>query len=443
MIESTAETYYMNPPRLSRRNYLGLMGAAAAAPAAALPGDSDRERRMKWWHEARFGMFIHWGIYSVRGRAEWAMESEGIPTREYEQLARQFRPKPHAARAWAKLARQAGMKYMVMTSKHHDGFCLFNTSTTDYCAPKQAAGRDLVSEFLEAAHAEGLRAGLYYSLMDWHHPDGAICRNNEDARKRFVQYIHTHVREICSNYGKLDILWYDFDWPLDAKGWDSVGLNEMMFKLQPDIIVNNRNGLPGDFTTPEQHITAFKRPWEACMTLNDSWGFQSADDNWKTPKSVLRNLIKCSRDGGNYLLNIGPTGDGSIPEPSIAILTETGRWLARNGESIYKAARCEFMGSAYSYCTRKDNTLYVHIYFWPGETASITGLKTKVKSARLLVSGKPVEFRQDLLRVHLLNLPKEALDTPITTLALECDGVPEQYPEPVRVLRKRYGVNIS
>ncbi len=433
----------MQPPLVSRRNYLGLMGAAAAAPAMALPGDNDRERRMKWWHQARFGMFIHWGLYSVLGRHEWAMETEGIPIPEYEPLAKQFRPKPHAARAWAKLARQAGMKYMVMTSKHHEGFCNFDTKTTNYCAPKQGPGRDLVAEYLEAAHGEGLRAGLYYSLMDWHHPDGATCRTDEDARKRFVEYIHTHVREICSNYGKLDVLWYDVSWPLDAKGWESERMNEMVFKLQPDIIVNNRNQLPGDFATPEQHIQATERAWEACMTMNDSWGFQRSDDAWKTPKTVLRNLITCSRGGGNYLLNIGPMGDGSIPEPSIRILTETGKWLERNGESIYDTDRCQVGRSMFSNCTRKGNTLYVHIHFWPGESASITGLKTKVKSARLLVTGKPVEFRQDVMRVHFLNLPKEAPDTPITTLALECDGPPEPQTEPSRVLRKRYGVGIS
>lgn len=433
----------MHPPVLSRRNYLGLMGAAAAAPAMALPGDSNREQRMKWWHEARFGMFIHWGLYSVLGRHEWAMETEGIPIPEYEPLARQFRPKPHAARAWAKLARQAGMKYMVMTSKHHEGFCLFNTKTTNYCAPKQAAGRDLVAEFFEAAHAEGLRAGLYYSLMDWHHPDGAICRNNEDARKRFVEYIHTHVREICSNYGKLDILWYDVSWPLDAKGWESVKMNEMVFGLQPDIIVNNRNDLPGDFATPEQHITAADRAWETCMTMNDSWGYQRSDDNWKSPKTILRNLVSCSKGGGNYLLNIGPMGDGSIPEPSIRILSETGPWLERNKESIHGTERCQIRPGVFSNCTRKGNTLYLHIHFWPGESASITGLKTRVKSARFLVSGQPVKFQQDDIRVHFLNMPREAPDSPLTTLALECDGPPEPQTELVRVMRKRYGVGIS
>ena len=243
---------------MNRRDYLALMGAAAGTLATATktdlvfgqqprPADTgapttstveDRERRMKWWHEAKFGMFIHWGLYSTLGRHEWVMENEGIPVAEYEKLAPKFKPVPNAARAWAQLARRAGMKYMVMTTKHHEGFCNFDTKLTDYCAPKQGPGRDLVREYVEAARAEGLRFGFYYSLMDWHHPDGARCKTDEAARKRFVAYIHGQVRELMTNYGKVDVLWYDVAWPLDAKGWESVEMNQMVRKLQPDIIIN-------------------------------------------------------------------------------------------------------------------------------------------------------------------------------------------------------------
>src|SRR5499427_10018769 len=285
----------MKSDEISRRNYLKLMGAGAALAASgrsivgkslsAPTNETDRARRMQWWHEAKFGMFIHWGLYSVLGRHEWVMENEGIPVAEYEQLAGRFNPKPNAARAWAKLARRAGQKYMVMTTKHHEGFCLFNTATTNYCAPKQAAGRDLVKEYVDAARAEGLRVGFYYSLMDWHHPDGARCADDEAARKRFVEYIHTHIRELMTNYGKIDVLWYDVSWPLDVKGWESEKMNQMVFQLQPDIVVNNRNKLAGDFATPEQKIeaSAGDRAWESCMTLNDSWGYHRADDGWKSP----------------------------------------------------------------------------------------------------------------------------------------------------------------
>ncbi|HKX33379.1 MAG TPA: alpha-L-fucosidase, partial [Blastocatellia bacterium] len=413
----------MNQDHFSRRDYLKMLGAGAAAaasdlsssahasPIAARPESSeeeaDRARRMKWWHEARFGMFIHWGLYSVAGRHEWVMENEAIPVTEYEQLAKRFVPKPNAARDWARLARRAGMKYMVMTTKHHEGFCLFETKTTNYCAPKQAAGRDLVKEYVEAARAEGLRVGFYYSLMDWHHPDGARCETDEPSRQRFVEYIHTHLRELLTNYGKIDILWYDVSWPLDVKGWESEKMNRMVFQLQPEIIVNNRNRLPGDFSTPEQRIQAEEgdRAWESCMTMNESWGYQRADDAWKTPKQVIRNLVSCVRDGGNYLLNIGPKPDGSIPEQSVRILTSVGQWMDRNGQSIYHSDRCQPRRSNYATFTRKGNTLYAHVYFWPGETVTVCGLLTKVKSARWLATGQEVKFEQDKLRVRFTGLP--------------------------------------
>src|ERR1017187_8758861 len=277
---------------MTRRDYLELMAAGAAATLTtrtltAAGGDADREARMKWWHEARFGMFIHWGLYSVRGRHEWVMENEGIPVTEYEQLAKRFKPKPH------------------------EGFCHFDSKLTSYCAPKQGPGRDLVKEYVDAARAEGMRVGFYYSLMDWHHPDGARCATDEAARLRFVAYIHGQIRELLTNYGKIDILWYDVSWPLDAKGWESEKMNDMVFQLQPGIIVNNRNKLDGDFATPEQRIVAEKRAWESCMTMNDSWGYQKTDDDWKTPKTIVRNLVTCAHDTGNYLLNIGPKPDGS------------------------------------------------------------------------------------------------------------------------------------
>ncbi len=431
-------------PALSRRNWLQMIGAGASAaatvrPALALPGDSDREQRMKWWHEAKFGMFIHWGLYSVLGRHEWVMENEGIPVAEYEQLAKRFVPKPNAARDWARLAKRAGQKYMVMTTKHHEGFCLFDSKLTDYCAPKQACGRDLVREYVEAARAEGLRVGFYYSLMDWHHPDGARCATDEAARKRFVEYIHGHVRELLTNYGKIDILWYDVSWPLNAQGWESERMNEMVFKLQPEIIVNNRNQLPGDFSTPEQRIQAEKtgRAWEACMTMNGSWGYHAADDDWKTPKTIVRNLATCARGGGNYLLNIGPKPDGSIPVESVNIMTAVGKWVGRNSESIYGTDRCGVGRSNFAGFTRKGNTLYIHVHFWPGDTVAIGGLTCKVKSAKLLATGKSVDFQQDRFRVRFTGLPKTAPDDPVTVIAAECDSEPAQDMDMVRRERPR------
>jgi alpha-L-fucosidase len=455
----------MGPNRMPRRNWLVGTSASlvtlAASSGAARSGDhsgratlpphsapeaedADRDRRMKWWHEARFGMFIHWGLYSVLGRHEWAMEEEGIPVTEYEQLARRFQPAPNAARAWAKLAKAAGQKYMVMTSKHHEGFCNFDTKLTNYCAPKQGPGRDLVREYVEAARAEGLRFGFYYSLMDWHHPDGARCASDAEARKRFVEYTHGLVHELMTNYGKVDVLWYDVDWPLNAEQWESERMNKMVFGLQPDIIVNNRNGLPGDFSTPEQEIVAEKgtRAWESCMTLNDSWGYQRADDSWKSPKTVIRNLVSCSRDGGNYLLNIGPKPDGSIPEDSVRVLTEVGQWLARNGDAIHTTDRCQVHASEFAGFTRRGNTLYMHVHFWPGETIALGGLLPKVNSARLLASGQSVKFEQERFRVRFTGLPSDAPDHPVTTIAVECESEPIQNTRQVREQRPRNGVGV-
>jgi alpha-L-fucosidase len=422
---------------MTRRHYLQILAASAALAGADTTVESDRERRMKWWHEARFGMFIHWGLYSTLGRHEWVMENEGIPVAEYEQLAKNFKPKPNAARAWAHLAKQAGQKYMVMTTKHHEGFCHFNSKLTDYCAPKQGPGRDLVAEYVEAARGEGLRVGFYYSLMDWHHPDGARCATDEQARRRFVDYIHGQIRELLTNYGKIDILWYDVAWPLDTQGWESEKMNQMVFQLQPDIIVNNRNKLDGDFATPEQRIQAEQRAWESCMTMNDSWGYHKADDNWKTPKTVVRNLITCAHDTGNYLLNIGPKADGSIPEESVRILTAVGKWMERNGQTIYQTEKCQPRRSNYASFSRKGNTLYMHVHFWPGETVALGGLMNQVKSARLLATGQEVKFEQDKFRVRFVKLPAKAPDDPVTTLAIECDSEPRQDTDFVRKERLR------
>jgi alpha-L-fucosidase len=246
---------------------------------------------------------------------------------------------------------------------------------------------------------------------------------------------------LLTNYGKIDILWYDVAWPLDAKGWESERMNEMVFQLQPDIIVNNRNRLDGDFSTPEQRIQAEKggRAWEACMTMNDSWGYHKADDDWKTPKTVARNLATCARGGGNYLLNIGPRGDGSIPEESVRILSGVGRWMEKNGEAIYGTEPCRVSRSTFANFTRKGNTLYIHVHFWPGDTVAIGGLQTKVLSARLLATGKKVDFQQEQFRVRFTGLPPKPPDDPVTVLVVECESEPVQDLDLVRRQRPRTG----
>ncbi|MHC5034870.1 MAG: alpha-L-fucosidase, partial [Planctomycetota bacterium] len=363
-----------------------------------------------------------------------------IPYEEYERLADGFRPKPGFAREWAKLARRAGQRYMVLTTKHHEGFCLWDTRTTSYCAPRQAAGRDLVREYVDAARGEGLRVGFSYSLMDWHHPDGARAERDPAARRRLGDYAHAQVRELMTNYGKIDILWWDVQWPLDAREWESDRVNEMVFSLQPDIVMNNRNTdkKGGDFSTPEQRIEAeAEKAWEACMTLNSSWGYHASDDSWKTAKQVLRNLYQCARGGGNYLLNIGPRPDGSVPEESVKTFDTVGAWLARNGDAVYGTDRCQLTRSRYAMFTRRGHTLFMNIHFWPGDTAVICGLETPVKSARLLSTGQSVEFKQDRQRTVFTGLPAEPVDVPVTTIAIECDGVPKQDQYIVRRERER------
>jgi len=437
-------------------------GQAADQPeptAADQKQAATRDARMAWWHEAKFGMFIHWGLYSVIGQHEWAKEQEGVPLLQYELLAKHFHPKPNAARDWARLAKAAGQKYMVMTTKHHEGFCNFDTKLTDYNAKQQGPGRDLVREYVEAARAEGLRVGFYYSLMDWHHPDGAICKTDEAARRRFVDYTHGLIRELMTNYGKIDVLWYDVAWPLNAQEWESERMNEMVFSLQPDIIVNNRNLLPGDFSTPEQHIQAAEagRAWETCMTLNDSWGFDRGDKNWKTPWTIVDNLITCARGGGNYLLNIGPEPDGSVPPASAEVLEAVGKWLDGNGKTIYDSERGSLGPDAECNYTRKGNTLYVHVRCWPGHTpaaewldfykpevvVAIGGLKPKVLSARVLKTGQKVEFTQDEFTFRMTGLPLAAPDDPATVIEVECDSEPIVNHADMRPLWPRHKVGIS
>ena len=385
-----------------------------------------QEDRLKWFRDARFGMFIHWGLYAQLGRHEWAMNLERIPVKEYERLADSWRVGPWPARRWAALAKEAGQRYMVMTTKHHEGFCLFGSELTSYNAVRRGPKRDLVAEYVEAARAEGLKVGFYHSLMDWHHPDGARCATDEKARLRFIDYIHGQIRELLTNYGKIDVLWYDVSWPLNAAGWESEKMNKMVFELQPDIIVNNRNQLPGDFGTPEGHITPETggRMWEACMTFNDSWGYTPIDTSYKSAWTVVGMLRQVAAGGGNLLLNIGPKPDGGVPAPCPRILEQVGEWLGKHGPSIYEATdpfQSEWLITGAF--TRKGNTLYFHCNRWPGTELGIGGLVCKITDARLM-GGPKVRFRQVRDRLVLSGLPQKAPDPLATVIELKFEGEP-------------------
>lgn len=385
-----------------------------------------RGQRMKWWHDARFGMFIHWGLYAQLGRNEWVMNREHIPIAEYERLADTWRPKPDFAREWARLARQAGMRYMVLTTRHHDGFCLFDSELTDYTSAKRGLKRDLVREYVEAARAEGLRVGLYFSLMDWHHPDNIRCEHDEGARRRYVDYTHGLVRELSTNYGKIDIIWYDGGWPLKADGWESLKLNAMVRKLQPEIIINERSWIPEDFSSPESNITPAKdgRAWEACMEFYDGWGYTPTEHNPIEAWRVIDYLRQVAQGGGNLLLNIGPKPDGSVKDSSESALLEVGRWLRQYGESVYNAIDPMPQENLWTGAfTRKGNTLYylLHQRRWPGTELVIAGLQCTVKCARIM-NGADVHFTQTKSRLVLHDLPERPPDPVVSVIVLEVEG---------------------
>jgi len=394
-----------------------------------------RSERIRWWQEARFGMFVHWGLYAQLGRHEWVMNRERIPVEEYEKLAATWKPKERPAREWAALAKQAGMKYMVMTTKHHEGFCLWDTAQTDYNAMKTGPGRDLVREFVQACREFDLKIGFYYSLMDWHHPDGALCARDDKAHRRFLNFTQGCVRELMTNYGKIDILWYDVSWPLpSAEAWESVKMTQMARELQPHIIVNNRAKLDEDFGTPEETVTAAEsgRAWEACMTFNGSWGYMPISPDWHSAREVVDMLRTATAGQGNLLLNIGPAPDGSVPPEAVTRLSTIGHWVEQNTEALYgqvdRASRDRVEWVPTGAWTLKGNSGYYWCSRWPGRELVIGGLQTKVIQASFLVSGQPIDFEQTENRLVLKNLPYHCPDpyVGVTVIKLVFDDPPVQ-----------------
>ena len=390
---------------------------------------ADYEKRVEWFRNARFGMFIHWGLYSIPGRGEWVRSNEEMPEEAYLPYFESFTAKDFDPAAWARAAKQAGMEYVVMTAKHHDGFCLFDSRLTDFKSTNTPFGRDAVKEFVEAVRAEGLKVGLYFTLIDWHHPDYPHygdnfhpMRNNpafENSGRdfnRYLDYMHGQIREICTNYGKLDLLWFDFAYgDLRGEAWRGTELVSMVRTLQPDVLIDNRIEVSGegfgslyqcdpkpyhgDFVTPEKFIPpqgirdvqGNPMVWEACITMNNNWGYCPEDKHFKSAPLLIKKLVECVSKGGNMILNVGPDGDGNIPEESLEILSQIGNWMGKNGESIKNCGPAGLDKPEFGRITRNGDRLYFHIYENTLGALPLLGVKKEdVRSMRLLGSDQSV-----------------------------------------------------
>ena len=382
---------------------------------------------MRWWQEAKFGMFIHWGVYSVPGRGEWLMYQEHVPIAEYANLANQFNPKDFNPKEWVAKAKEAGMKYVVLTTRHHDGFCLFDSKVSDFTAPKTASKRDFVKEFADACHSAGMRMGFYYSLVDWHYP-GVLPQGYPLApttMKILADQAQAQVYELLSNYGTVDILWYDGMSPNDPEGWRSKELLAMARKLQPNMIINDRSGIPADFGTPENSVTAQSRPWESCFCMNRTWGYAKYDRNYKPVHELLRLLASCASQKGNFLLNVSPDGDGTIPIEQIEILNGIGKWMKINGKAIYGAGPSPVIAANLGMATMVGDKVYLLIQRWPGSTVPLAWIGSKVKSACLLATGQYARIEQQGDRVWLHDMPQYPPDPWLTVIELTFEGAPK------------------
>ena len=417
---------------------IGLALLLAAAPAGAQQQaatketPAQRDARMAWWRDARFGMFIHWGLYAVpagswngqrvAGIGEWIMARATVPVAEYEPLARQFNPTRFDADEWVRIAKDAGMKYIIITSKHHDGFAIFDSKVSRYdILDASPYKRDAIKALGAAARRAGLKFGVYYSIMDWHHPD-AQAPSFPDYNSRtktnpgFGRYVETYMkpqlRELLTQYPEIDVLWFDGEWIPDWSDEQGHALEAWLRAMRPSLIINNRVGhsrrgmsgmsaradAPGDFGTPEQEVPAEGLPgvdWETCMTMNDTWGFKTYDDNWKDTRTLVRTLVDVASKGGNFLLNVGPTAQGLIPPQSVSRLREVGEWMRANGESIYGTRVSPYGLPAWGRYTAKGSTVYAHVFDWPRDRKlTLTGVKEKPARVYLLADKQPLAVEQ-------------------------------------------------
>lgn len=393
-----------------------------------LPEETDAQKaeRMKWWTEARFGLFIHWGLYALPARHEWVKEMEQITDEAYQKYFDYFNPDLFNPKEWARAAKKAGMKYFVVTTKHHEGFCLWDSKYTDYKVTNTPYAKDLINPMVEAFRSEGIRIGFYYSLLDWHHPEYTIDRNHPMYEKWDIQeinqkrdmakyrnYVQNQLRELLTQFGPIDCLFLDYSFTggKDGKGrddWKSVELLKLVRKLQPHIIINDRLDLldsPGgwDFRTPEQFkprewvtMNGRKVPWETCQTFSGSWGYHRDENTWKSVKQLLDLLIETVSKGGNLLLNVGPTARGTFDMRAIERLSGLGEWMQKNGRSIYGCTQAPVSYPSPENClltyNPDSNRLYIHILDWPMGKLFLNGYKGKIKYAQFLHDGSEVQF---------------------------------------------------
>ncbi len=422
---------------------------------AQLPKETESQKtaRMKWWTDARFGMFIHWGLYALPARHEWVKNAERMTNDQYQKYFEMFNPDMWDPHEWAKMAKAAGMKYVVLTAKHHEGFCLFDSKYTDYKSTNTPYGKDLVKEYVEAFRAEGLKVGFYYSLIDWHHPDYTIDRvhpqrqdsdsaysrlNTGKDMNKYRLYIKNQVRELLTNYGEISIIWFDFSFPgKNGKGhddWDSENLLKMARSLQPGIIVDDRLDLKNveggwDFTTPEQvkvtkwpEINGKRVPWETCQTFSGSWGYYRDEYTWKSPGQLIELLIESVSKGGNLLLNTGPTARGVFDNRAQDRLKEMGEWMKFNNRSIYNCteAPAGFTAPANTLLTYNPVTkrLYIHLLDYPLGNVTLSGMADKVKYVQFLHDASEIKFKVSDEQPNDLNLslPVQKPETVIPVL---------------------------
>jgi alpha-L-fucosidase len=431
---------------------------ASSGPSAR----EQKERRLRWWREARFGMFTHWGLYAIpageyRGQrsariGEWIMEWANIPRAEYEKFAPQFNPVKFDAAEWVRIAKDAGMKYIVITSKHHDGLSLYDSRVSQYDIVDATPYRkDLMKALATETKRQGLKFCFYYSIMDWHHPSQYVDAPGKDptaghrqtkmrpgGKEEYLKYMKEQLRELVATYDPA-VLWFDGEW---VDWWtepDGKDLYQFVRQLKPEIIINNRVGkgrkgmegmnkddqeYAGDFGTPEQRIPPTGLPgvdWESCMTMNDTWGFKFYDQNWKSTETIVRNLIDIASKGGNYLLNVGPTAEGLIPQPSARRLAEVGQWMKADGEAIYGTTASPFPTQlAFGRATSKPGRLYLHVFDWPAEgSLRVPAWGKTVRKAYLLVSPKAaLKFTQSGEAVTI-QVPANAPDRIATVIVLE------------------------